>query len=254
MPSVGEPKPLFHTSENGVPQAAMTRDLGMIFRKRPPTDALLLAVIPPLAAGLLRLLHRTCRFITLGDTTWRTASASDRPMLFATWHYAFPAVIYYFRNRQGVVMVSRSRDGEWAARVVHALGYQTVRGSSHRGGSRALREMLKSVEEGYDAGLIADGSQGPPQVAQKGILLVARNSGAPLVPFSMAADRYWRLNSWDRTVIAKPFSRIAFAFGPPIHVARRDRDLDRLRTHLQEELDRLTRQAWHYFDGTGNGT
>ncbi|MDY6910245.1 MAG: lysophospholipid acyltransferase family protein [Thermodesulfobacteriota bacterium] len=247
----------------------MTRDLGMTSRKRSPTDALLLAVIPPLAAGLLRMLHRTCRFITLGDTTWRTASASGRPMLFATWrtasasgrpmlfatwHYAFPAVIYYFRNRQGVVMVSRSRDGEWAARVVHALGYQTVRGSSHRGGSRALRGMLKSVEEGYDAGLIADGSQGPPQVAQKGILLVARSSGAPLVPFSMAADRYWRLNSWDRTVIAKPFSRIAFAFGPPIHVARRDRDLDRLRTHLQEELDRLTRQAWHYFDGTANGT
>lgn len=142
-------------------------------------------------------------------------------------------------------MVSRSRDGEWAARLAHCLGFQTVRGSSHRGGAEALRAMLRLTRNGHPAGLIADGSQGPPLRAQKGIVWLASVTGLPLVPLSLAADAAWRLPSWDRTLIPKPFARLVIAAGDPIHVPRRtaDQDLETFRRLLETRLHSLTELA-----------
>lgn len=201
--------------------------------------------LPPLGASFLCAWHRTCRFLVLGQAHLREVLDGSRPGLLTTWHFAFPSVIYYFRNLDGVLMVSRSRDGEWAARLVHALGFQTVRGSSHRGGAHALRAMLRLTRKGHPAGLIADGSQGPPLVAQKGILWLAAATGLPVVPLSLAADRAWRLPSWDRTLIPKPFSRIVLAAGEPIHAPRRmaEEDLEPFRRLLETRLNALTELA-----------
>ncbi len=171
--------------------------------------------------------------------------AADGPALFACWHFAYPAVVYYFRDRGGMLMVSRSRDGEWAARVVKLLGYEVFRGSPGKGGATALRRIISELQNGPGCGLIADGSQGPALKAQKGILLLARYSGAPLVPFSTAADPCWRFRSWDRTLLAKPFSHVVFAFGPPIHVARdaSAEEMEQKRVELENSLNALTRKA-----------
>ncbi len=208
-------------------------------------DHPILRRLPPLGASLLCAWHRTCRFLVLGREHLRGVLDGPRPGLLTTWHFAFPSVIYYFRHLNAVLMVSRSRDGEWAARLVQALGFQTVRGSSHRGGAQALRAMLRLARKGHPAGLIADGSQGPPLIAQRGIVWLAAATGLPLVPLSLAADRAWRVPSWDRTLIPKPFSRIVIAAGEPIHVPGQalEEDLEFSRILLQKRLNALTELA-----------
>jgi lysophospholipid acyltransferase (LPLAT)-like uncharacterized protein len=203
------------------------------------------SLLPSLVAALFRLHHRTCKFTILGGEHEEFAHQCDGPALTTTWHFAFPAVVYRFRDGNALAMVSRSRDGEWVARVMQSLGYRCFRGSPGKGGSTALKQLIAHIKGTPGAGLIADGSQGPPRIAQKGILLLARYSGAPLVPVSMAADPCWRFRSWDRTVLAKPFSNIVMAFGAPLWI---DRDispaqLDHARLTLERTLNELTEQA-----------
>jgi lysophospholipid acyltransferase (LPLAT)-like uncharacterized protein len=201
--------------------------------------------LPPIVAFMVRLHHRSCKVTILGKEHEEAARNAPGPGLITCWHFAFPAVISYFRDQDALLMVSRSRDGEWAARVLKYLGYRCFRGSPGRGGSTALKQLISHIKGTVGGGFIADGSQGPPRIAQKGILLLARYSGAPLVPMSMAAHPCWRFRSWDRTVLAKPFSRIVVAFGPLIWIER-DISADGLesaRLHLETTLNRLTEQA-----------
>ncbi|ROQ92317.1 lysophospholipid acyltransferase family protein [Desulfosoma caldarium] len=208
-------------------------------------DHPLLRHLPCWGASLLSAWHRTCRFHVVGKAHLHAALNRDPPGLLTTWHFAFPSVLYFFRHVNGILMVSRSQDGEWAARLAHCLGFQTVRGSSHRGGAEALRAMLRKIQDGYPAGLIADGSQGPPLRAQKGIVWLASVTGLPLVPLSLAADAAWRLPSWDRTLLPKPFARLVIAAGNPIHVPRRTagQDLEPFRRLLETRLHGLTELA-----------
>ncbi len=198
--------------------------------------------LPRLVAGMIRLLHWTCRFTVLGFEHVEDAWNFRDSVICTAWHFAFPAVIYHLRDKNGMLMVSRSRDGEWVARVLSYLGFQTARGSPEKGGGMAVRQLIAHIRKGYSAGFIADGSQGPALVAQKGILVLAAHTQAPLIPMSMAANPCWRFKSWDRTVLAKPFSRIAIGFGSPIHVERGatpDR-LEEIRIHLQNSMNELT--------------
>ncbi|WP_170920567.1 lysophospholipid acyltransferase family protein [Desulfacinum hydrothermale] len=199
----------------------------------------------PLAAGLLQLLHGSCSFSALGLEHLHQALAGPHSCLFTTWHAMFPAVVHFFRRLDGVLMVSRSQDGEWASRIVHRLGYRTVRGSSHRGGSQALRAMLRLARRGHHAGLIADGSKGPARVAQPGIVWLARATQRPLFPVAMAAHPCWRLSSWDRTIIARPFSKVVMAFGEPLYVPRSasHESLELYRIQLEDTLNSLAEQA-----------
>jgi len=204
-----------------------------------------LTLLPPLLGALIRLHHATCHFTILGGKYEVEALQSGKPPIFTAWHFAFPALVYYFRDRNGMLMVSRSRDGEWVARVLTSLGYHSARGSSGKGGGMALRHLIGHMRKGYSAGFIADGSQGPPLVAQEGILVLARHTQSPLVPVSMAATPCWRFRSWDRTLLAKPFSHIVIAFGHPMHV-KKDcsyRDLEILRVELETTLNSLTSDA-----------
>jgi lysophospholipid acyltransferase (LPLAT)-like uncharacterized protein len=201
--------------------------------------------LPRLLARAICLWHDTCRISVLGEEHVRPLLRLGSPILLSTWHFAFPTIVYYFRRHSATIMVSRSRDGEWIARVLAHLGYQIARGSPGKGGARALREMLARVQSGAHAGLLADGSQGPPCIAQKGILLLARYAQAPLLPVSMAARPCYRFRSWDRTVLAKPFSHIALAYGPPIWVDRHvsSEGLEEIRQDLENRLNDLTRMA-----------
>jgi lysophospholipid acyltransferase (LPLAT)-like uncharacterized protein len=200
---------------------------------------------PPLVAALFRVHHRTCKFITVGGEHEEFALHSGGPALITSWHFAFPAVIYRFRDRDALVMVSRSRDGEWVSRIMQNLGYRCFRGSPGKGGSTALKQLIDHITGTPGGGFLADGSQGPPRIAQKGILLLARYSGAPLVPVSMAANPCWRFRSWDRTVLARPFSKIVMAFGPPVWIDKNisPLDLERARLELERSLNRLTEQS-----------
>jgi lysophospholipid acyltransferase (LPLAT)-like uncharacterized protein len=158
--------------------------------------------------------------------SWRVEGLSHlhlegngRRPIMAFWHGRVLTATYYFRNRGIVVMISENFDGEWIARVIERFGYGTSRGSTSRGGRRALLRLKRELEEGRPAGFAVDGPRGPARKVQPGVVWLAKLTGNPVVPFHMEASKYWSLGSWDRTQIPKPFSTVALAVGAPIDVS-----------------------------------
>jgi lysophospholipid acyltransferase (LPLAT)-like uncharacterized protein len=124
-------------------------------------------------------------------------------------------------GRRGIhALTSRSRDGEIVARWIRRFGLVPVRGSSSRGGGEALRALTRVLRDGRDVVVVPDGPRGPREVLKPGVIVLARLSGAPIVPVAVGASREWRLRSWDEFRIPQPFARCVVRFGEPIRVPR----------------------------------
>ncbi len=143
-------------------------------------------------------------------------------------------------------MVSASRDGEYIARVAHLMGFATVRGSRTKRGLRAIIQLVDLLKKGQNAGIVADGSQGPARKVQAGVILLAGRSGAPILPFAWSSSRYLTFSSWDRTVLPLPFSRIDVCYGEPLFVPKKlaSNDLQKYRMILEERMNSLYEYAW----------
>ena len=163
----------------------------------------------------------------------------------ALWHNRVFLATWFFRQRGIVVMTSQSFDGEYIARLIQRFGYGVARGSSRRGGARALRALVTCLRHGLDAAFTIDGPTGPPYVAKAGAVQLAALTGAGILPFGIAAERYWELPNWDRFQIPKPFSRAVVFMGSPIYVERHGGEGALARAHrdLQAALDDLRAQA-----------
>ena len=163
----------------------------------------------------------------------------------AFWHGRVLTATYFFRNRGIVVMISENFDGEWIARIIENFGYRTSRGSSSRGGQRALLQLKRDVEDGHAAGFAVDGPRGPARVVQPGVVWLAKLTGHPVVPFHMEASSFWKLGSWDATQIPKPFSTVALAVGTPIEVAEDSTNdqLEAKRLEVETSLITLEQRA-----------
>jgi hypothetical protein len=161
--------------------------------------------------------------------------------IFAFWHTCILGATWFFRNRGIVVMSSISRDGEYTGRVIKRFGYGAARGSSTRGGGRALAEMAACLRNGIEAGFTIDGPRGPAYVAKTGAVTLARHTGQPILPFHIAAHKYLELPSWDRLQIPFPFTRAAVFVGKPIYVSRHasSAEIAAKQESLQSELDML---------------
>lgn len=208
--------------------------------------------IGPLIFGLLtRLLFATCRIRWVGREHLQEMDREERPLIAAFWHYGVFLILHLSRGkRKWVAMVSASKDGEYVARIVESFGFETVRGSRNRGGIGALKGMVKAVKErGLSAAIVADGSQGPPLVAQPGAVLLASHSGVDILPVGWAADRYWSFRSWDRTVLPKPFARIVVEVGEPLPVpgGLGSEGLEDARLDLDRRLSAIYRRCWATF-------
>ena len=143
-------------------------------------------------------------------------------------------------------MVSASSDGEWVARALRIWGQLPVRGSRLKGGVAAIKKMGRIVKEkGVSAGIVADGANGPACKVQNGALILARDTGLPIVPTGFAARPAHYFNSWDRMILPLPFSRIAMVYGPPLFVASdaRGRRLEEYRNLLETRLNQATSRA-----------
>ena len=180
-----------------------------------------LAVAPPVAATVLRGWFATCRLRVHGRERMEEAVREHGAAIAAFWHYSFLYLFYHLRAYSAAVMVSSSRDGEYIARLARQFNHLPVRGSSNQRGFRALREMVELMHRGSSAGIVADGSQGPARRAQSGAILMASKSGRPILPMAWAADRAIAFNSWDRTLLPKPFATIALHHGEPMLVPAR---------------------------------
>ena len=192
----------------------------------------------------LDTLLATCRWETRGadryDENWKTNSG----LIFAHWHGRLLPLTYYHRNRGLVPIISKSGDGEYIARIVQHWGFDPVRGSSSRGGTQALREMLRLARKGKMLVFTPDGPRGPREQVKHGVLIAAQLTGLPIVPASSAATRGWWLGGWDRFLVPKPFARVVLGFGEPITVPRDvdEAGLEAYAAQLKTALDTLTKE------------
>jgi lysophospholipid acyltransferase (LPLAT)-like uncharacterized protein len=169
-----------------------------------------------LSAWLLRALGATWRIEVLGEDP-RSGAESGRPHLAALFHESMVPCAWVFRDRGYSVAVSRSRDGDLIRATLVALGYvEPARGSSSRGGSAALRRLLRQYGEGTTVAVLVDGPRGPARVAKTGVVSIGRMAEAPIQPVAFSARPAIRLGSWDQSLIPLPFARVVCAFGPPI--------------------------------------
>ena len=138
-------------------------------------------------------------------------------------------------------MISENFDGEWIARIIEQFGFRTSRGSTSRGGQRALLQLKREMDRGRPSGFAVDGPRGPARQAQPGAVWLAKLTGNPVVPFHMEASSYWSLKSWDRTQIPKPFATVALAVGAPIEVPREADEavLEAKRVEVEQSLLRV---------------
>ena len=176
------------------------------------------SLIGAIAAPTISALCRTITWKVEGIHHFDDIIRSGRVPIFAVWHGRILPAIWVFRNRGVVVMASENFDGQWIARIIERLGNRTVSGSTSHGGARALIAMKREVEQGHPAAFALDGPRGPARVAQPGAEWLARATGNPLLPLHAEASRSWSTNSWDRTMVPKPFSTVALVIGKPVIV------------------------------------
>ena len=194
---------------------------------------------------LIKLIGLTARFEVTGWENHEKAEANGGLPIYVFWHDRIFLTTYWWRNRRIVVMTSRSFDGEYIARFIQRFGYGAVRGSSTRGGVGAVVEMARLMRAGCTTAFTIDGPKGPPYVAKMGAVLLAKKSGHPIVPVTMALAKYWTAPSWDNFQIPKPFTRARVYVAPPIYVASDadEQTLNAKRDELQNVLDDLTKRS-----------
>ncbi len=197
-----------------------------------------------LGARLIKLIFSTCRVQVLTPEADRRLMSGQWGVIGATWHRAAVFFLYYYGRLKPAIMISRSKDGELLARYLEVMGGVPVRGSSSRGGREALREMEAMLKSGRvtQAATVADGPRGPRYQAKAGMILLAMRTGLPLLPLMWSTDRAWIFrNSWDRTMIPKPFATIKMAYGREIYFpADLDKEgMEAARLELERELNRL---------------
>jgi len=203
------------------------------------------------AAEFLRLVWLTNRF-KLDPPDLYERAEPDMPLIVAFWHGQHFMMPFLRRNYPAAVLISRHRDGEINAIAAERLRVETVRGSgSHgndfhrKGGVGAFKSMLRTLEDGTNVALTAD----VPKVARKaglGIIMLARESGRPILPVAIATSRFKRMNNWDRSVIHLPFGRGVIASGETICVPKdaSEADMEQLRAQLQERLNEVHQRAY----------
>lgn len=170
---------------------------------------------------LVRLLGSTLRIRIHGRIFYRERQqGSNRRGVHGFWHCHIIPLAVAFRNQGACVMISEHRDGEVIARVAERLGFTTIRGSTTRGGVKALKAILRLKKDpsAPDIAITPDGPRGPARKVQGGAVFIASKTGWPLVPVGVAMARHWTFNSWDRFQVPKPFSRCAIVMGEEIEV------------------------------------
>ena len=165
--------------------------------------------------------------------------------VYSGWHgrTLIPALV--FRNKRFTTIISHSRDGEMQNRIFTRFGFETIRGSTGRGGERALVESIRCLKKGKTMAFPPDGPRGPSGVIQPGIMMMARKSGAALFPVGCSARRRWLAPAWDKYMIPLPFSKAVMIVGEPVVVpaGADDEEVERCRLELQDRMHAAEREA-----------
>ncbi len=203
------------------------------------------AAIALLGTPIIEALGGTYDWREQGREVLNAVAASGRQPIFAFWHGRILAATLYFRDRGIVVITSENFDGEWIAQIIRRFGYGTARGSTSRGGVKALVQLRRDMRDGKPAAFTVDGPRGPARVAQAGAVWLASATGNPIVPFHIEASSFWTARSWDRHQVPKPGATVAIAIGAPIEVAPKAGDLviEAARFELETALRALEKKT-----------
>lgn len=201
---------------------------------------IVLRIIIWLGYSFIRLIGPTLR-VAVSYEDGAQDRLDARPLIASFWHSCMIPATYIFRDMGIRVMSSDSYDGQYMGRIIHKFGFLAVKGSSSRNAVRALLGLRRALEEGWTVAFTLDGPRGPRHKVKPGPVALGRSSGLALTTFHAAVDKGWTLNSWDRMVIPRPFSRVLVRVGRliPVPVDTSDEDLARYTDELQAALDRV---------------
>lgn len=203
------------------------------------------ALASRVAGWTLDALLGSARFEAEGEEHFLRYRHAAQPVIFVLWHGRLLPLSYRHRGQGVVTLVSRSADGEYLTRVLEHWGYLSARGSSNRGGTTALREMVRHARAGRSLAITPDGPRGPRQKLKPGVLLAAQLTGAPLIPVAAGASRAWWFGKWDRFLVPQPFSRVHVTYGAPLCVPRdlQATALEEIGERLEDTLNELLRRV-----------
>jgi lysophospholipid acyltransferase (LPLAT)-like uncharacterized protein len=188
------------------------------------------------------LIGRSLRWEVFGWEHYEAARRMGRGVIFTFWHRAIFSATWFWRKRGIVVMTSQNFDGEYIARIIQKHGYEAARGSSSRGATSALKEMIRATREGHDTAFTIDGPRGPCFVAKPGAVLLSKATGAAILCFHIVSRRARVFRrSWDQTEIPAAFSGAAIFIAPPITVSRQAGEAEQAAklAEVQTALDQL---------------
>lgn len=206
---------------------------------------IVLFLIPRLVSSYFKLVDLTSKTIFL-NTEYEDEICKQMPFACACFHGTMLFPVYYCRRYPGVVMVSQSHDGEIIDRSIKRLGYDTVRGSSSKGGKEALSEMIEQIKErNYCSGLAVDAPRGPSRKVKMGIVMVGRETGQPIVPFVSWSTRQIQFKSWDSMIVPLPFSTIVMTWGKPIFAPQglSNEEYEKIRQDIETEMLKISAET-----------
>jgi hypothetical protein len=217
----------------------------------PLGQRLALAIVPRIVWALVWVVGLTWRYRVIAEEGVSPVLFGEKPgpQIYCFWHQCVLPCTMYFRRSRAVILISRSFDGELIARILRMFGFDAVRGSSSRGGGEGLMGLKRVIETGRTAIFTADGPRGPIYQTKMGPIKVAQLTGAPIGAFYLLPERAWVLNSWDRFLIPRPFTRICVSWAQWTHVPRdlRPEQFEPQRQQLNAALERARMRALGYF-------
>ena len=199
-------------------------------------------IMAPVGYFIARLIGITLRIEAVGHERYKDLECG---VIFSGWHGKTFVAANFFRGQGVWTIISHSHDGEIQNRIFTRFGFKTIRGSTGRGGARAAAESIRVLKKGGTMAFTPDGPRGPSGVVQGGVMLLAKKSGAALVPVGVAADRTWLAPTWDRYMVPKPFARCLMLYGDPIYLPKSatDEEVEQARLQLEQAIGRLQSEA-----------
>jgi lysophospholipid acyltransferase (LPLAT)-like uncharacterized protein len=209
-------------------------------------------ILPYIGLLAVKILHSTYRIKIIGGDIEKNIFRSGKFPIYISWHQRFfPGIMFLSGRKPIAIIVSLSKDGDLISRIIELLGWYPVRGSSSKGGAKALRLVYEIMKKGYSLGHIVDGPRGPAGDVKPGLLVIAKTSGMPILPTIISAEKKWTFGSWDKFIIPKPFSKILIRFNNTVYIPEKadKRFLEKTRTDLQNTLFRLYEETDKYWEG-----
>ena len=207
-------------------------------------EKLKLKLIPNIGYLLHQVIDRSLDLSVYGKERVQ-AIAEDKAIIYAAWHNHFWLPSFYFRGRGYGALSSRSRDGEYSARILQKLGWDVIRGSTSKGSVRSLLKLIKKLRAGQNVGIIPDGPTGPRHQVKSGVLYLAKKTDSVIVPLGVSFAKKKVFNSWDRFELPYPFSKAVLVQGQPYEVNEVN---DEVQAELNQRLEATEAEADKYLE------